>query len=215
MNNVPEIRNKGELIACRDCDLLHHAKDDAGSEQCTHTIVARCRRCGGVLYRRKCNSLERTLALTLASLILFMLANTFPFMAFEMGVQIRETNLITGIIEFYEQGWPALAALVMMTTIIAPLVQCIGMIYILLPLQADRPPPKFTHVFRMVRGIQQWSMLEIFMLGILISLVKLSKMADIVPGVALFAFMGLIITQAAAVNILDPDMVWKRWRPNP
>ncbi len=101
----------------------------------------------------------------------------------------------------------------MLTIMIAPFLQITGMLYILLPLRADRQPPKFTTIFRFVRSIQQWSMLEIFMLGILISLVKLAKMAKIVPGAALFAFMALIFTQAAAINALDPDIIWKRWRP--
>jgi len=151
--------------------------------------------------------------LTLTSLILFIIANTFPFMAFEMGVNIRQTVLITGIIELYKQGWPALAGLVMLTTMIAPFLHITGMLYILLPLRANCQPPKFTTIFRFVRSIQQWSMLEIFMIGILISLVKLAKMATIVPGVALFALMMLIFVQAAAINALDPDIIWKKWQP--
>ena len=220
MNKVSEIKNTGNLIACHECDLLHQYQDSDKAQSTINnqqsqinTFVARCSRCGCVLYRRKYNSLERTLALTLASLILFIIANTFPFMTFEMGVKIRQTTLITGIIELYKQGWPSLAGLVMLTTIIAPFLQITGMLYILLPLRANRQPPKFTTIFRFVRSIQEWSMLEIFMLGILISLVKLAKMAKIVPGVALFAFMVLIFVQAAAINVLDPDIIWKRWQP--
>ena len=217
MNEVSEIKDAGNLIACHECDLLHQPAavnwPEWPSKHHAGTLVARCSRCGCVLYRRKNNSLERTLALTLTSLILFIIANTFPFMAFEMGVKIRQTTLITGITELYQQGWPALAGLVMITTIIAPFLQIMGMLYILLPLRSDRLPPKFTTIFRFVRSIQQWSMLEIFMLGILIALVKLAKMAKIVPGVALFALMALIFVQAAAINALDPDIIWKRWQP--
>ena len=217
MNNVSEIKNTGNLIACHECDLLHRPTavnwPERPSKRRTNTFVAKCSRCGCVLYRRKYNSLDRTLALTLASLILIIIANIFPFMAFEMGVKIRQTTLITGITELYKQGWPELAGLVMLTTIVAPFIQVMGMLYILLPLRANRLAPKFTTIFRFVRSMQQWSMLEIFMLGILISLVKLAKMAKIVPGVALFALMALIFVQAAAINALDPDIVWKKWQP--
>jgi len=217
MNRETGIKNVGNLIACHKCDMLHQSSDADWSEQGAKLrsgrFVAKCRRCGSVLYRRKQNSLERTLALMLAGLILFVIANTFSFMSFEMGVRTRQTTLITGIAELYHQGWPALAGLVMLTTVVAPFLQIMGMLYILLPLRADRLPPKFTRIFRFVRSIQQWSMMEIFMLGILIALVKLAKMARIVPGVALFAFMALIFVMAAAINALDPDMIWKRWQP--
>jgi paraquat-inducible protein A len=168
------------MIACHECDLLHHVRPLPVGTQ------ARCTRCGAVLYRRRRNSLDRTLALNVAGLILFALANSFPFLAMKFEGQYQQIVLLTGIRELYRQGLPEIAVLVLLTTIISPLVQLTGLFYVLLPLKLDRLPPAVWRVFRWVRSLQPWSMLEVFMLGILVALVKLAKMADIIPGISLF-----------------------------
>jgi paraquat-inducible protein A len=193
------------LIACHECDLIHRVKP------LPKKGVANCMRCGAVLYRHKPNSLERTLALSLAGLVLFVLANSFPFLALKMEAQVHQINLITGIKVLYTQGMQALAILVLLTTILAPLSQLLGMLYVLLPLRHHRVPPQFAPIFRLVRGLETWSMMEVFMLGILVSVVKLAKMAQIVPGIAIFSFFGLIVVLAAATVSLDPHEVWHRW----
>jgi paraquat-inducible protein A len=192
-------------IACHECDLLHRVQPLPAN------ATARCIRCGAVLYRRKKNSLDRTLALALAGLILFGLANAFPFLTFKLQAQIRETTLITGIRELYAQGLQEIAALVMLTTVLVPLAQLLGILYVLLPLKFNRQPPKLMPVFRLVHSIQPWSMMEVFMLGILVSFVKLAKMAQMIPGVALFSFLALIFVLAAVTASLDPQIVWDRW----
>jgi len=193
------------LIACHECDLIHRVKP------LPIKGVANCTRCGSVLYRHKPNSLERTLALSLAGLVLFVLANSFPFLALKMESQLHQTNLISGINELYSQGMQGLAVVVLLTTILAPLAQLLGMLYLLLPLRHDRVPPQFAPIFRLVRGLQPWSMMEVFMLGILVSAVKLAKMAQIVPGIAIYSFFGLIVVLTAATVSLDPHEIWHRW----
>jgi paraquat-inducible protein A len=193
------------LIACHECDLIHRTKP------LPRKGVANCTRCGSVLYRHKPNSIERTLALSLAGLVLFVLANSFPFLALKTDMQLHQTNLITGIKVLYDQGMQPLAILVFITTILAPAAQLLGMLYLLLPLRQKRVPPHFSSIFRFVRGLQPWSMMEVFMLGILVSIVKLAKMASIVPGIAIFSFFGLIVVLAAATVALDPHELWHRW----
>jgi paraquat-inducible protein A len=193
------------LIACHECDLIHR------TPPLPEKGVASCIRCGAVLYRHKRNSLERTLSLSLAGLILFVLANWFPFLALKIGSQVHQTNLITGIEMLYTQGMQPVAILVLITTILAPLAQLLGMLYVLLPLRNQRIPPKFAPVFRFVRSVQPWSMMEVFMVGILVSVVKLAKMAQILPGIAIFSFFALILVLAAATVSLDPHEIWDRW----
>jgi paraquat-inducible protein A len=103
------------------------------------------------------------------------------------------------------------ASLVFLTTILAPFLQLLGLAYILLPLKIDRMAPGTFRVFRLFHGIQPWSMMEVFMLGILVSIVKLAKMAQIVPGIAVYSFMALIFVLAACTASLDPHLVWERW----
>lgn len=193
------------LIACHECDLIHRIKP------LPRKGVANCTRCGSVLYRDKPNSIERTLSLSLAGLVLFALANSFPFLSLKMSSQLHQTNLITGIAVLFGQDMRMLATLVFFTTILAPAAQLLGMFYLLLPLRHNRIPPHFALILRFVLGLQPWSMMEVFMLGILVSIVKLAKMAAIVPGVAIFSFFGLIVVLTAATASLDPHELWHRW----
>jgi paraquat-inducible protein A len=192
------------LIACHECDLLQQ------SRTLPMGATARCPRCGAVLYRRKRNSLDRVLALTIAGLILFIVANTYPFLTFRLEAQIQETTLITGIIELYNQGMWIVAGVVLLTSILMPLLELTGTLYVLLPLKFNRRPWSLPLFFRMVRIFKPWGMMEVFMLGILVAFVKLSKMASIIPGMALYAFMLLIFVLAASAASLDPHIVWNR-----
>lgn len=192
------------LIACHECDLLHQ------SRALPMGATARCVRCGAVLYRRKRNSLDRVLALTIAGLILFIVANVYPFLTFRLEAQIQETTLATGIIELYHQGMWIVAGVVFMTSIVMPLLELTGMLYVLLPLKFNRRPWNLPFFFRTIRGFKPWGMMEVFMLGILVAFVKLSKMASIIPGIALYAFMILIFVLAASAAALDPHIVWDR-----
>jgi paraquat-inducible protein A len=195
----------GMLLACHECDLLHRIPEvpEGG--------VAACRRCGAILLKRKRNSIERTLALSIAGLTLFAVANGFPFLAFEIQGHVQQATLLTGIRELYAQGLAGLAGLVFLTTVLAPFIQLLGFLYVFLPLKADRQFPGMFRVFRFLHRIQPWSMMEVFMLGILVSIVKLAKMAQIVPGVAVYSFMALIFVLAACTASVDPHLVWERW----
>jgi paraquat-inducible protein A len=191
-------------IACHDCDLVHRLpKVPPGG-------VAQCRRCGGVLVRHKRDSLDRTVALALAGVVLFIVANSFPFLSFRMQGQVTETTLMTGILDLWAQGMTALSLLVLLTTVLAPLLQLSTLLYLLVPLKLRSRPPALALVFRLLRRIQLWSMMEVFMLGILVAVVKLADMAEIIPGIALWAFALLILAVAGAVASFDPDMVWEQ-----
>jgi len=149
--------------------------------------------------------------LTLAGLVLFGLANSFPFLAFKLEAQVRQTTLLTGIQELYAQEMPELAIIVLLTTVMAPLAQMLCMLYIVLPLTFKRIPLALPQVFRLLSKLQPWSMMEVFMVGILVSVVKLSKMAKIVPGIALFSFLALIFILAALTASLDSHLIWEKW----
>jgi paraquat-inducible protein A len=194
----------GWLTLCHACDLPSRVGDvPAGG-------TARCPRCGSVLYRRVRDSLDRTLALALAGLFLFAAANAFPFLALKMQGNVTHTTLSTGVRALYEQGTPIVASLVLLTTIVAPLLQISSLIFVLAPLRLGRRLPGQARVFRLLRRVQPWSMMEVFILGILVSLVKLLDMAQIVPGIALWSFALLIPVLAAASSSLDAEWVWRR-----
>jgi paraquat-inducible protein A len=104
-----------------------------------------------------------------------------------------------------------LSILVFLTTILLPLMQLSALIYLHLPLKLNRIPYRLPLVLRYLQAIRPWCMVEVFMLGILVSVVKLAKMATLVPGVALYTFMALIFVIAASLASLDPHLIWEEW----
>jgi len=193
------------LIACHECDLIHRLG------RLSPRDTARCSRCGAVLVRRKPDTIERCLAFTLAGLILFMVANIFPFLAFKMEFQVRQTTLLTGVVELYRQGFGGVAAVVLITTFLAPAVHLLAMLGLVVPIKMGFMPPWVPHILRLVKMTLPWSMMEIFMLGILVALVKLTKLARIEPGIAIFSFFGLICVMAALTAALDTHWIWEKW----
>ena len=192
------------VVACHDCDLLSRLPEVPEGASVT------CPRCGGLLRRRRRKSIERTLALTLAASVLFAVANAFPFLSFEMRGRVTETTLATGVFDLWEQGVPAIALLVGFTAVLAPFLQLALLLYVLLPVQLGRVPWQMARMFRLLRRVQPWSMMEIFLVGILVAVIKLADLADVVPGLALWAFGGLIVVLAGALASLDPEAVWER-----
>lgn len=198
-----------QLVACHECDLLQQVAP------LPPRAAARCVRCGAMLHRTRPNSIERTLALVISGLILFSVANSFPFLAFDMQGQETQTKLITGVIDLYRQGMLPLAAVVLLTSVAAPLLQLLGLLYVLLPLKLGRTPWLLVPAFRLVSTLAPWAMMEVFLLGILVSVVKLAGMASIIPGIALWAFALLILVLAAAGAALDSEEVWERLEAGP
>ena len=192
------------LIACHECDLLQCLPAHQGS------YVARCPRCNALLHRGVVNSIDRTLALTLAGIILFAVANAFPLLAFKLQGQVTHATLISGVLDLYETGKWEIAALVLLTTVIVPLFELLILLYVFVPLKFNRVPWKLAAVFRMAQNLSPWSMMEVFLIGVIVAIVKLVGMATIVPGTALWAFGLLIITLAAAAANLDSQVVWER-----
>ncbi|MEE4165680.1 MAG: paraquat-inducible protein A [Desulfocapsaceae bacterium] len=192
------------FIACHECDLVHRLPEiPAGS-------AARCLRCEALLYRPAADSLNRTLALTIAGIVLFIIANTFPFIGFEIQAQVRETTLATGIYELYRQNMWLIATLVLVTVVIIPLINLCCLLYILIPLQLNRVPKLLAPALRLYLVLKPWGMMEIFMLGILVSGFKLIKMASLIPGLSLFAFAVLIFVLSTIVSTLDEHIIWEK-----
>jgi paraquat-inducible protein A len=192
------------LIACHECDLLHQR------QPLPRGGTAICVRCGAKLYSRKRNSLDRVLALTIAGLVLFCVANVYPLLTFRLEAQAQETTLFAGVVALYDQGMWIVAGVVFFTSILMPLLQLTGMLYVILPLKLNQRPWGLAFWFRAIRGFKPWGMMEVFMLGILVSYVKLAKMATLIPGTALYAFLVLIFVLAASAASLDPHIVWDR-----
>ena len=192
------------LIACHECDLLQRILPLPEGGR------AKCVRCGALLYSHKIDSLDRTLSLVIAGLILFFFPTSFPLLELKNKGIVQETTLIEGVKTLYNQKMWGLSGLVFLTCILVPFIQLSGLIYILFPLKYHRLPPMTAILFRFIRKMQPWSMMEVFMLGILVSIVKLAKTASIIPGISLYSFAALIIVLAGVAASLDPHIIWER-----
>jgi paraquat-inducible protein A len=195
------------LIACHACDGAHRIVPVPEGGK------ALCGRCGTLLYRNLPRSLDHSTALYLAALILFLLANTFPFVALRFGDRIEQTLLVSGAFALQKAGMPEIGLLVLLTSVVFPFLTICGMLYLLVPLRVGVQPRWMTPVWRMVRALTPWSLIGVFMLGLLVSIVKLQDLATVVPGIAFFSFIGLLVVSAAAVASFDPGALWARIGP--
>ncbi len=192
-----------EIIACHDCDLLQKLPHLVAGES------ALCTRCGARLYKRKHNTLNRSLAFVLTATVLFVVANSFPFMSLNSQGNIVDSTLLSGALALFERGNVILSSLVVLTTFVFPLANLLGLLYILLLLKFRRTPWRMRSVFRFVRHAQPWGMLEVLLLGVLVASVKLADFAIVIPGLALYSFASLILILAALDSVLDPHLIWR------
>ena len=128
------MKTANTFIACRKCDLLHQRV------ALPQRAAAHCRRCGTILYRARVNSLEKTLSLVIAGLILLAIANLYPIISMELEGRPQAAGLMTGVLQLMAQDLTALGLLVLVTILVAPLLELLGLLYILVPLAIDRRP---------------------------------------------------------------------------
>ena len=192
------------IVACHECDLLHRLHPLNDGER------AKCSRCGALLWAKKRDSFEHTIIFAVTSLLLFILANVFPFMTFELHGRVQTSYLSSGVIEFFGRGMWELGILVLVASILFPALKILSMLYVLVPLEWNRRPWKAAPVFRMVEQCHTWAMMDVYLLGVIVAVVKLADLATLVPGVAIYAFGALILTLAAADSALDSQAVWEK-----
>jgi paraquat-inducible protein A len=193
-----------DLVACPDCDLLQRIPvlPPGGS--------ARCCRCGRVLATSKADSLERTLALAVAAAIVFIIANVTPMMGMQAVGHQASTTIVGGAHEMWVQGQQITALLVLFCTVVAPAVQ-IGFLLVVLIAVRRPPAPAWTGMLlRLVAFHQPWAMIEVMMLGILVSLIKIAELATVIPGIGMFAAGALVVLIPAMAVSFDPEEAWKR-----
>ncbi len=198
-----------DLIACHECDLLQTEPQLAPGE------TARCVRCGAFLARNPPDSLDRSLALTLAAAILYLIANIHPLVGLEMQGRRVEVTLFEAVQILWKSGVEPVAALVFITALLFPVLELLMFLLVLLPLRLGRVSPRLATFFRLVRSVQPWGMMEVFLLGMLVSLVKLSHLATVVLGTAFWATAALIVVLTLATRAFDTRLLWQAPLPGP
>jgi paraquat-inducible protein A len=197
---------QGALIACHGCDLLLIEKPlaERGATAC-------CPRCGCVLYRGGSGSIETVLALAVAAAILFLITNVFPILGLNIKGHRVDATLVSAAFHLWDEGMPALAVLVGITTVVAPVFELMAFFWLYLPLNFGQRPPGFAPVFLVLRSVHPWGMVEVFMLGVLVSLVKLAHFAEVIPGIGIWAMAALMLVMTAIAAAFDARALWQAW----
>jgi paraquat-inducible protein A len=192
------------VIVCHACDLAHRLDSLAGNAR------VRCVRCRAELYRTNDRTPDTAIALAVTALALFILANVYPLVAMTVNGTTRMTTLIGAAEAFYEQGYLTLAVLVAFTAVMVPVIQIVTLLYVLVPLRLGRVVRGQNLMFRMLTALRPWGLTEVFMLGAVVALVKLSAQAEVSPRVSLFAY-GLLMVAIAALTSATPSEQYWLW----
>ena len=192
------------LIACPHCDLLQRLPDLAPGAS------ARCPRCDKELWRHREDSLNRTLALTLAAVVLYVVANSVPMLGLTVAGHQAFTTVFGGALQLWEDGEQIVALLVLIAAVIAPGLQIGFMLAIVLAAHREHPPRWVGTLLRYQPATRTWSMIEVMLLGVLVALIKIAELATVIPGLALFALGALVFVFAGMQASFDRREVWDR-----
>ncbi len=202
-HSIPVSETIHSLIVCNQCDLLLQV-----------TLLERggkasCGRCGNVLYRSQPDGLRRSLVFALTSAVLFLIANAFPIVTISSNGLTNSTTLIEAAYRLIRDGLPSIAMLVFVTTFLMPFLEIMALIFLLLPVSLGRTPPGLSIALRLMHFVKPWAMVEVFMMGLLVTITKLNAFASVSPDIALGAFVLLMLSLTLAVVNFDPHYFWK------
>jgi paraquat-inducible protein A len=192
------------VILCPACDLAYRRTAVPTSGR------TRCIRCHGPLQRAENANIATAIAFATSALVLLGLSNFYPLVTMKVNGSTRMTTLIGAARGLYDQDYRSLGVLVFLTTVIAPLLQVATLLYVLIPLWRGRTARAQNAVIRLLTRVRPWSVVEVFMLGTLVALVRLAKFAHVVPGIALWCCALLMLSLSALTTITPPEQLW-RW----
>src|SRR5262247_3010073 len=190
------------LIACLHCDLLQRLPDLSPGAS------ARCPRCDRELWRRREDSLNRTLALTLAAAVLYVIANAVPMLGLSVVGRAASTTVLGGVQQLWGNGQQIVAVLVLFAAVVAPALQIGFLLLIVLGVQHEPSPRWVGELLRHHPTTRIWSMIEVMLIGVLVALIKIADYATVIPGLALFVLGALVFVLAAIQSTFDPREVW-------
>jgi paraquat-inducible protein A len=203
MKEVPD------AIVCEGCDAVYRRVRLRRRE------VSHCPRCSTELDRHPGDQSARVLPLTVACLILFAIANLFPIVEIELQGLSSETTLAGAVVALSAEGMSPVALLVLATTLLFPLLQLCILFYLLVPMRYERRPAGFGVLVNALVALRPWGMIEVFLLGVLVAIIKLSSLAQVIAGPALWAFVGLTVLLTAVLSF-NPRTFWERaFEPRP
>ncbi len=194
------------LVSCHFCQTLSKLPDADDNINAT----LRCPCCQSHLHSRLPNSLSRTWALLIAAMILYIPANAFPIMTFVYLGEGQSDTILSGVIHLYAEGlWP-LALLIFIASIFIPILKLFTLLGLLLSIhfKSHWRPKDRTVIYRMTEFVGRWSMVDVFVIALLVALVQFGNNATVTPGFGALAFAAVVILTMFAAHTFDPRLIW-------
>ena len=193
-------------VACHECGLLQRLPAALAGD------VIACVRCGAHLQRLSRQGADRLLPLTVAAGLLFLVTNAEPIVRIEVAGNVSAATIIDTIAALAAQGMAPLALLMILTTLVFPVFDLTVLASAALALANPGHSRTLTTLLRLMHTLRRWAMVEVFMLGVLVSVVKLTAIADVLPGVGLWSLAAYVAVTAAAHASFDSRDYWSRIR---
>lgn len=191
-----------ELVACHECDLLMSKPALRDREK------AHCPRCGYELYAHRHNVVDRSLALVLTALLLYVPANFLPIMQLHLLGQSSDDTVWSGVVGLYDAGMKSVALVVFLCSMAIPLLKLLCQLTVLLSIRWRVGRSRALLFYRIYHHLRDWGMLEVYLMGVLVAIVKLADMAELSLGLGLLCFISLLLVQVWLEVVMSPHQIW-------
>ncbi|SFW76456.1 paraquat-inducible protein A [Pseudomonas sp. NFACC09-4] len=192
-----------DLVACHECDLLMR------KPQLAHGEKAECPRCGYELYAHRHNVVERSLALVIAALLLYVPANFLPIMQLSLLGQSSQDTVWSGVVALFDTGMQGISVVVFLCSMGIPLLKLLCQLTVLLTIRLNIGRSYGLLLYRIYHHLRDWGMLEVYLMGVLVAIVKLADMAAITIGLGLVCFISLLLVQVWLEVVMSPHQIWQ------
>ncbi len=188
------------LATCHTCCML------------SPVAVEYCPRCGAGLHLRVTDSLHRTMALVITAALLYVPANVLPIMTTEQLGRATDSTILGGVVLLWHHGSYPIAAVIFIASVLVPLSKLLGLSVLCWSVARRHPtlPRERTVLYRVTEFVGRWSMVDVFVVAILVALIQLGGLLSIYPGSAALAFCGVVIVTMIAAESFDPRLIWDR-----
>ncbi len=184
---------------------------------------ASCPRCGAALHLRKVHSIQRTAALTITAAILYLPANILPVMTVRQIGSEEQNTILGGVVTFWKSGSYGVAAIIFTASVIIPILKFIALTWLCFAARGHgslrRPgarelnPRQATKIYRVTEIVGRWSMVDVFVVAVMVAVVQFGSIMTISPGPAALSFAGVVVLTMLAASAFDPRLLWDRVGP--
>lgn len=192
----PESAAARGLALCHSCGLVSPVQE------------RRCPRCHASLHLRNRESLQRTWALTIAALVLYFPANLLPVLRVESITGAQENTIVGGVVQFWQDQDYPVAVIIFTASVMIPVLKIISIVWLCLATRTGRWPRAMTRLYRITEFVGRWSMVDIFVVAILVAVVQLGSVLSIHPGAAAVSFASVVVLTMLAAMSFDPRLIW-------